>query len=91
MSAILLDSFLDIVLVEGLKGRLVEAIEKTGTLTLDASLVERVTTPCIQLLVAADQELSKNGEGLKLIQATDVMVSTLKDIGLEDTYQKWSS
>lgn len=91
MNTILLDSSLDIVLVEGLRTRFVEAIEKTGNLTLDASLVERITTPCIQLLIAADQELSKNGEGLKLIQATDVVVSALKDIGLEDTYQRWSN
>lgn len=91
MNNILLDSFLDIIVVEGLRSRLVEAIEETGKLTLDASLVERVTTPCIQLFIAADKELLKNGEGLKIIQATDVMVSALKDIGLEDTYQEWSN
>ena len=91
MNEITLEPFLDIILVDGLRTRLVEAIEKTGKLALDGSKVERITTPCIQLFIAADQELSQNGEGLKLLQASDAMVSALKDMGLEETYQRWSN
>ena len=91
MSKILLEPFLDIVLAEELKRRLLDGIEKAGELILDASKVERITTPCIQLFIVADQELSQDDKGLKIVNATDAVVSAFQDIGLEKMYQRWSS
>tara|TARA_R110002096_G_scaffold420735_1_gene625960 strand:- start:567 stop:857 length:291 start_codon:yes stop_codon:yes gene_type:complete len=88
---IILDSVMDLITAGKLKAQLVEAADSYGKITIDGEKVDRILSPCIQLLVVADQEISKNNEGLKLINASDEMVEALKDIGLEKEYDKWSS
>ena len=86
---------MDIVQAEKFKEQLLTVIGNTGKVIVDASEVERITTPCIQLFIAADQELSstggKNGGGFKIIHASDITIQALKDIGLEKKYIEWSS
>lgn len=88
---IILDPVMDIVAAGKLKEQLVSMIDEIGKVTIDGNKVERIMTPCIQLLVVADQELMKNQSGIKMINASDEMVNSLTDIGLEENYKKWSS
>jgi anti-anti-sigma regulatory factor len=82
---------MDIIMSEKFKEQLLTMIGKFGKITLDASDVDRITTPCIQLFIAADRELENNNESLKIVNASDVTIRALQDIGLGEKYTKWSS
>lgn len=82
---------MDIIAAEKFKEQLLAAINDAGKVTINASDVDRITTPCIQLFLSADKELANNGGALKMINASDITISALKDIGLEKEYLRWSS
>ena len=88
---IVLAPVLDLSLADQLKEIFLTALAAGGDIRLDAGKVDRITTPCLQLFVAADRAVSENGGKLKIVQASEAVVTALRDIGLEDMYQKWSA
>ena len=81
---------LDLAYADKLKELLLTALAAGNDIWLDAGKVDRITTPCLQLFVAVARELSENGGSFKITQASEAVVTALKDIGLEEIYQKWS-
>ncbi len=59
-------------------------IGKTG-LILDASEVEHITTPGLQLIVALEKTLSTQGGALSITNKKDWFIRALQDAGLENT------
>ncbi len=88
--AIILPSFLDLGYAGTLKSALQEAIQQNGCLTINGAAVESVTSPCIQVLLAADKSLSVFGGNLRLVDASPALESAFADLGLEQI-QAWSN
>ena len=88
---LVLEPTLDIIAAADLKEKLVGLVDGPGKIAIDASKVERIMTPCIQLIIAAEIELSKNQKELKLVDASDEFTNALIDSGLEKYYAKWSN
>ena len=88
-SVIDLDSDLDLVAATTLKERLIEAVDRDGAVVIDASSVERLTTPCVQVLVAAAQFLAGQDKSLMVKDPSEAFVSAFSDLGLEDVLQQW--
>lgn len=59
----------------------------SATVVLDASTIERITTPCIQILLSANNSLKKSGGGLKIIGASDAFLAACRDLGLEKPFE----
>lgn len=64
-------------LCEALRARL-----EDGDVLIDARAVERVSTPCLQLLAAAAASARARGVAFRLNQAPPVLTEAITDLGL---------
>jgi chemotaxis protein CheX len=69
---------------DGIAARLSE-----GPLVLDASAVERMSTPCTQVLLAAGRAADLAGSPFQIFNASDVFRTALADLGLQAEFKNW--
>lgn len=81
---------LDMLAAEGLREALKESLVLGGRLEIDAGQVERLSTPCIQVLVAGSRALTDSGNGLVVDQPTDVFLNGFYDLGLALVLADWT-
>jgi chemotaxis protein CheX len=60
-----------------------------GALVLDASDVERMSTPCAQVLLAIGRAADLAGSPFQIINVSDVFQSALADLGLQAEFKNW--
>ena len=65
-----------------LKSQLQEALAGGKDLTIDAGAVQRVTTPCLQVLVAATKLREMGGPSVQLNNVPEVLAETARTLGL---------
>ena len=53
---------------------------------LDGSRVERISTPCIQILIAALKSAEARGTPFRLSNPSNVLAEALVDLGLEQIF-----
>ena len=80
---------LDLSVAGELKDQLLDAVHGDSDLVVDASSVERLTTPCVQILIAAARSLTEQGSGLVLKSPSEPFVSAFSDLGLSAVMQQW--
>ena len=83
-----LPSVLDLTGAQSLRDTLVGLLGD-GSLLLDASAVERMSTPCAQVLLAAARAADLAGSPFQVFEASDVFQAALADLGLQDEFKKW--
>ena len=62
------------------------AIARAGGATIDASQVDRIATPCLQVLIAA----SRSG-AIRLRKPSEAFSDAMRDLGLEHLLEEWSA
>lgn len=77
-----LPASLDITLADRLHHSLLERIATERPLSVDGSEVERVSTPCVQLLVAAAASARAHGLPFRISGASQVLTEAVRDLGL---------
>jgi chemotaxis protein CheX len=60
-----------------------------GALTLDASAVERMSTPCAQVLLATGRTAASSGASFKILNASAVFRTALAELGLQSEFDNW--
>jgi len=65
------------------------ALLGNGAVLLDASAVERMSTPCAQVLVAAGRAADLAGSPFQINDASDVFLAALADLGLQAEFKNW--
>jgi Anti-anti-sigma regulatory factor (antagonist of anti-sigma factor) len=71
-----------------LKERLLQALGEGTSLTVDASAVQRVSSPCLQVLVAGKQAFAKaGGASLVIAEASEAFRETVSVLGLLDALE----
>ena len=90
-SKIALPASLDLAAAEALKEMLIAAVDKGGDLVIDGSGVEKVGTPCIQLIVSASRTLRESGHSMKLEEPSEALGAALAELGLSADPQEWST
>jgi len=60
-----------------------------GAMTLDASMVERMSTPCMQVLLATGRAAQSLGASFTIINASPVFLSAIVDLGLQADFSDW--
>jgi len=83
-----LPQLLDITQAQTLRD-LVTARLGNGALVLDAGAVERMSTPCVQVLLAAGRAADLAGSAFQIINASDVFRTALADLGLQTEFSNW--
>ncbi|MEO5337029.1 MAG: STAS domain-containing protein [Magnetospirillum sp. WYHS-4] len=71
------------------KGILEQAIGRGVEVTIAAADVERLSTPCIQVLLAATAAMEKGGIAFRIVGPTDAFISAFDDLGLFPVIMKW--
>lgn len=82
---------LDLLAAEALKADLLELLHKDGNLVIDGREVERVSTPCIEVLVAAYAAFDADGRKFVLSQPSALLCDAFEAIGLADRIELWSA
>ena len=84
-----LGATLDLRAAQPLKAAMLRAIEKQQPLTLNASSVERLSTACVQLLIAIETALQDAGYSLVLDEPSEAFSEAFADLGLKPELQQW--
>jgi chemotaxis protein CheX len=58
-------------------------------LVLDASAVERMSTPCAQVLLATGRAAAAAGISFKILDASAAFRTALADLGLQPEFKNW--
>ena len=86
-----LGTSLDLRAATPLKAAMLRALDKQQPLTLDASSVERLSTACIQLLVACGLAFKTAGHALVIDAPTEMFSEAFADLGLQLELQQWTN
>jgi chemotaxis protein CheX len=78
---LILPPSLDLTEAEGLCQALRDRLHE-GALLLDASMVERISTPCLQVLAAAAASAMRRGAEFRLRHASTAFSAAIADLGL---------
>lgn len=84
---IILEPVLDIANATSFHERLERALADNPQLVLNGEGVERVTTPSIQLILAAALSLQEGGGRLLIENPSDVLKQAIEDLGLTSQLQ----
>jgi anti-anti-sigma regulatory factor len=85
-----LPAVLDLLAAEGLREALKETVVLGGRLELDASQVERMSTPCIQVMLAGARAMADGGVAFSLDQPSDAFMNGFYDLGLAAELAEWT-
>ena len=88
MDAFALPAILDITKAKELRGHMVERLN-CGAVLVDASAVDRVSTPCIQVLLAAARSADCAGTSFRIANASEPLRAALADLGLQAEFENW--
>jgi len=86
---------MDIRTAEPLLSSLQEALSanppqgSSSKIVIEASAVDRLSTPCVQVLIGALQEMEQSGIPFVLKSPSDAFVSAFDDLGLFSYLMKW--
>lgn len=81
---------LDILTAEPLREILKESVVIGGRLDIDAGRVERMSTPCIQVIIAGTQALAAKGVEFKVVKPTEAFMNAFYELGLFHVVADWN-
>ena len=65
------------------------ALLQNGAMVLDAGAVERMSTPCVQVLLAAGYAAAAANSRFQIVNASDSFRAALADLGLQSQFTDW--
>jgi anti-anti-sigma regulatory factor len=84
-----LPSDLDLAMAPPLVESLRHAFAVGDSVEVLAEGVERISTACIQALLAASRLASESGQGFVIVTPSEAIVDVCSDIGLGDWLKQW--
>lgn len=80
---------LDLLAAESLKDSLLAELDHGEGILLDAADVERVSTPCIEVLVAAHKTSVVSGQAFYISNSSQVLIDAFSALGLDEQFNSW--
>ena len=74
-----------------LRDSLLSVMVKGNDLSLDASGVERISTPCIQVIFAAALGVEAAGGQFHIASPSQIVIDAFCDLGMAIPFKRWSS
>lgn len=90
-SALLLPGTLDIAAAEALHTSIKTALDGDGDLLVDAGDVDKLSSACAQIILAAALQLEADGRKLTIIKHSEVFSENFVLLGLENKFEQWSA
>ena len=88
--AIRLEAVMDLTMADSLRNQFMERLSLTGNVSVDASAVDVMTSPCVQVLLSAAQSLAKHGRKIDFISPSEGFVATFDELGVSNSHEGWS-
>ncbi len=85
-----LESVLDMAVADAFLGALTKTVVKHNSLVLDAEDVERVSTPCVQVMLAAALKMERTGGHFLIKNISSGFERGMRELGLVEYLEKWS-
>ena len=79
---------LDLTAARDLRERVVAMLSGQG-IVLDMSAVDRMSTPCLQVLLAAGRSADAAKLSFQIVDASDAFRAAVVDLGLETQFRNW--
>ena len=89
-TVIKLGPVMDLLAATDLKDDILEVLGVANGMGIDAAEVETLTTPCVQVLVAAGHAMAKRGEEFSIDNPTPAVRAAFEDLGLSPDFGRWS-
>ncbi len=89
-ATIALVAILDMAVAEELLNTLRESLALAKNIILNAESVDRISTPCIQIILACAGAVEKKGGRFSLAEASSAFERGMRDLGLLEYYKNWS-
>lgn len=89
--ALSLSSVVDILAAPVLHAALLKALERRRPIVIDAAPVERISTPAIQVLLAAAKAADAAKLDFRVESPSPAVVSAFADLGLTPALDQWSA
>jgi len=70
---------------------LFKGLKLDGDVMLDASKIDRITTPGFQYLISISNECKKNQKTFKVVKPSEAFINTAKTLGLMGQIGEWSN
>ncbi|MEH6476535.1 MAG: STAS domain-containing protein [Sneathiella sp.] len=86
-----LPHILNLSVAEELREKFLQHLPLGTDLELDASQVETITTPCIQVIVAAGISIEDVGNKLTIHNPSTAFSDAFSDLGLTEYFDNWRS
>ena len=86
-----LPAVLDLNNIAAVKALLLEQLEKSEDVTIDCSMVTRVTTPAVQILLSYAKTIAIEGRRPQLHNPSEAFRTAFSDLGLQDQLSQWST
>jgi chemotaxis protein CheX len=83
-----LPATLDLTAARDVRERLVAMLSGSGVV-LDMSSVDRMSTPCMQVLLAAGRSADAAKVPFQIVDASDAFRAAVADLGLETQFSNW--
>jgi chemotaxis protein CheX len=83
-----LPATLDLTVARDLRDRLT-AMLAGKDVVLDLSTVDRMSTPCMQVLLAAGRSAEATNVSFQIVDASDAFRAAVADLGLETQFCNW--
>jgi chemotaxis protein CheX len=87
---LILAPVLDLLMAASLRDLLRESVIVGGRLEIDAGAVERMSTPCIQVLIAAGRAFAEKGIEFVILRPTEAFMGALFELGLFSIVAEWN-
>lgn len=85
-----LPATLDLTAAEALREQLLDACSRPGDVPVDAAAVDTITSPCIQVLLAASRSLTDQGRRMIVTDPSPSFDAAFADLGLGTFLHDWS-
>lgn len=83
-----LPSMLDLTAASGLRAALGPLL-KQRLIQIDASQVERMSTPCVQVLLSAAGSADAAKAQFRIVEASEAFRSAISELGLQSEFSRW--
>lgn len=75
---------------ELLRENFVQRLVVGSDLTIDASQVDAITTPCMQVIISAGNSFEEAGCQVTIEDPSPAFIQAFSDLGFNDFFEKWS-
>ncbi|MBL4908100.1 MAG: STAS domain-containing protein [Sneathiella sp.] len=86
-----LPTILSLSAAEELREKFLERLVVGSDLKVDASEVNAITTPCLQVIISAGNSFEESGFRLSIENPSHPVIDAFNDLGFSDLINKWSS